>query len=100
MAGFEVPAETSIIAAEIGGIGKSHPLSAEKLSPVLSLYFVDDFAAALDACEAVLQFGGLGHTCGIYAKEDSRIRAYAMRMPAFRVVAKYADAERVDGHQH
>ena len=87
MAGFEVPPETSIIAAEIGGIGKAHPLSAEKLSPVLSLYFVDDFSAALDACEAVLQFGGLGHTCGIYAKDDSRIRAYAMRMPAFRVVA-------------
>src|SRR5204863_9744804 len=87
MAGFEVPAETSIIAAEIGGIGKAHPLSAEKLSPVLSVYFVDDFSAALAACEDVLNFGGLGHTCGIYAKDDSRIRAYAMRMPAFRVVA-------------
>ena len=37
MAGFEVPPETSIICAEIGGVGKQHPLSAEKLSPVLSL---------------------------------------------------------------
>ena len=54
---------------------------------MLSLYFVDDFAAALDACEAVLHFGGLGHTCGVYAQDDSRIRAYALRMPAFRVVA-------------
>src|SRR5260370_5158931 len=33
MAGFEVPADTSILVAEIGGIGKAHPLSAEKLSP-------------------------------------------------------------------
>ena len=41
MAGFEVPPDTSILAAEIGGIGKEHPLSAEKLSPVLSLYFVE-----------------------------------------------------------
>ncbi len=65
MAGFEVPPDASILVVEIGGMGKEHPLSAEKLSPVLSLYFVDSFAAALDGCEAVLRFGGLGHTCGI-----------------------------------
>jgi acetaldehyde dehydrogenase (acetylating) len=87
MAGFEVPADTSILTVELEGIGKEHPLSAEKLSPVLSLYFVPDFAAALDACEAVLQFAGLGHTCGIYATDDARIRQYALRMPAYRVIA-------------
>jgi len=87
MAGFEVPGDTPVLAVEIGGIGREHPLSAEKLSPVLSLYFVDSFSAALDACEAVLRFGGLGHTCGIHARDDARIREYAARMPAFRVVA-------------
>ena len=87
MAGFEVPKDTSILFVEIDGIGKQHPLSAEKLSPVLSLHFVADFNAALDACEAVLRFGGLGHTCGIYATDDARIRSFAFRMPAYRVVA-------------
>lgn len=86
-AGFQVPGDTSVLVVEIAGIGKEHPLSAEKLSPVLALHFVDSFAAALDACEAVLRFGGLGHTCGIYAKDDARIREYALRMPAYRVVA-------------
>jgi acetaldehyde dehydrogenase (acetylating) len=37
MAGFEVPPDTSIICAEMEGVGKQYPLSAEKLSPVLSL---------------------------------------------------------------
>jgi acetaldehyde dehydrogenase (acetylating) len=87
MAGFEVPKDTSILTVEIEGIGKEHPLSAEKLSPVLSVYFVADFAAALDACEAVLRFAGLGHTCGIYATDDARIRSFALRMPAYRVIA-------------
>ncbi len=87
MAGFEVAKDTSILTVEIAGVGKDHPLSAEKLSPVLSLYFVPDFAAALDACEAVLRFGGLGHTCGVYATDDARIRRFAMRMPAYRVIA-------------
>ena len=49
MAGFTVPPETSIIAAELDGVGKQHPLSMEKLSPVLALYWVKDFAACLDA---------------------------------------------------
>jgi len=87
MAGFDVPADTSILVVEIQGVGKQHPLSAEKLSPVLSLYFVADFAAALDGCEAILRFGGLGHTCVIHAKDDARIREFAVRMPAFRVLA-------------
>jgi len=87
MAGFDVPADTTILVVEIQGVGKQHPLSAEKLSPVLSLYFVADFAAALEGCEAILRFGGLGHTCVIHATDDARIREFAARMPAFRVLA-------------
>jgi acyl-CoA reductase-like NAD-dependent aldehyde dehydrogenase len=86
MAGFEVPAETSIICAEVGGVGKQHPLSAEKLSPVLSLYFVPDFQTAMDTCFALLKFGGAGHTAVIYSKNDARTREYGLRMPANRVL--------------
>jgi acetaldehyde dehydrogenase (acetylating) len=86
MAGFEVPAETSIVCVEIGGVGKQHPLSAEKLSPVLSLYFVKDFSAAIEGCYALLKFGGLGHTSVIYAKDDARVREFGLRMPSMRVL--------------
>jgi acetaldehyde dehydrogenase (acetylating) len=86
MAGFEVPADTSIICCEIAGVGKQFPLSMEKLSPVLSLHFVNDFNAALDTCFALLKFGGLGHTSVIYSKDDTRIRLYGLRMPSMRVL--------------
>ena len=86
MAGFAVPPDTSILCAEIGGVGKRHPLSAEKLSPVLSLHFVKDFQAALETCHALLKFGGLGHTAAIYASEEAHIRQFALRMPAMRVL--------------
>jgi len=86
MAGFEVPSDTSIICCEIGGVGKQYPLSMEKLSPVLSLHFVNDHATAMDTCFALLKFGGLGHTAVIYAKNDTRIREYGLRMPAMRVL--------------
>jgi acyl-CoA reductase-like NAD-dependent aldehyde dehydrogenase len=86
MAGFQVPSETSVLAVEVEGVGKEHPLSAEKLSPVLSLFFAADHAACLDVTEAILRFGGLGHTCGIYSKNEERIREFAIRMPAMRIL--------------
>jgi len=58
----------------------------EKLSPVLAVYWVKDFASAMSICESLLRFGGLGHTCVIYSKDDARIREYAQRMPANRVL--------------
>jgi len=86
MAGFEVPPDTSILAVEVTGVGKEYPLSREKLSPVLSLYFVDGFNSAMDICEDILRFGGLGHTCVIFSNDEARIREFAMRMPASRVL--------------
>jgi acetaldehyde dehydrogenase (acetylating) len=86
MAGFSVPGGTSILAVEIGGVGKEHPLSMEKLSPVLSLLFVKDWEEQIRACQAILKFGGLGHTCAIYTKDEGRAREYGLRMPAFRVL--------------
>ena len=86
MAGFEVPAETSIIVVEIAGVGKEHPLSMEKLSPVLSLLFIDGWEEQIRACQAILKFGGLGHTCAIYSTNDAHTREYGLRMPAFRVL--------------
>ncbi len=87
MAGFTVPGDTSILAVHVSGVGRDHPLSAEKLSPVLSLFFVKDFEACLQTAEAILRFGGLGHTCVIHAKNDARIREFSVRMPAMRVLA-------------
>ena len=86
MAGFEVPADTSILVTELAGVGRDHKMSAEKLSPVLSVYYTADFDSAVDACAKVLEFGGLGHTSAIYAKDDAKIRKYAMRMPSYRVL--------------
>ncbi|HZT73016.1 MAG TPA: aldehyde dehydrogenase family protein [Terriglobales bacterium] len=86
LAGFAVPAEARVLVAELKGMGKQVPLSAEKLSPVLALYFTADRAAAFELCSNLLHFGGLGHTCVIHAQDRDVIREYGLRMPAFRVV--------------
>ena len=86
LAGFDVPDGARILALEIAGIGREHPFSAEKLSPVLAVHFVDSFDEAVDACVGILNFGGRGHTCVIYSQDEARILEYGRRAPAFRVL--------------
>ena len=86
LAGFEVPDDARILAVEIQGVGREHRLSAEKLSPVLSVYFVDSFEQAVDACVSILNFGGRGHTCVIYSEDEGHVLEYGRRAPAFRVL--------------
>ncbi len=86
MAGFQIPPETTAIIVEPRGVGREHPLSMEKLSPVLAVLFRPDWKGCLDTCEALMRFGGLGHTCVIYSTDDARIREFALRMPAMRVL--------------
>ncbi|MCC6537368.1 MAG: aldehyde dehydrogenase family protein [Bryobacterales bacterium] len=86
MAGFAVPPETRVLVTPIGGVGKQHPLSMEKLSPVLALLFVADWEAQVRACQALLKFGGLGHTSVIHANDPARVREYGIRIPSFRVL--------------
>ncbi len=86
LAGFSVSDEARILTVEIGGVGRDYPLSAEKLSPVLSVYFVKTFNEAVDACVGVLNFGGRGHTCVIHSENEVNIMEYGRRAPAFRVL--------------
>ncbi|MGH9392657.1 MAG: aldehyde dehydrogenase family protein, partial [Terriglobales bacterium] len=88
LAGFgeRVGPQVRALAAELEGMGKQHPLSAEKLSPVLALFFLPDRESALQRCHDLLRFGGLGHTCVIHAQDEAAVRDYGARMPAFRVV--------------
>jgi len=86
LGGFKVPDGTRLLVAPLKGVGREHPLSAEKLSPVLALYFTRDRSAGFDTCLALLRFGGLGHTCVIHCRDDAVIREYGLKMPAGRIV--------------
>jgi acetaldehyde dehydrogenase (acetylating) len=86
-AGFAIPKGTRALVAPLDGIGRDHPLSAEKLSPVLSFYVVKDSREALDVCMRFLRFGGMGHTMSIHASDNNIIREFALKLPAFRMIA-------------
>ncbi len=85
-AGFPIPPGTRALVAPLDGVGRKYPLSAEKLSPVLSFFVVKDHHEGLDVCTRLLQFGGMGHTMSIHATDDRVIREMALSLPAFRLV--------------
>ncbi len=92
MAGIQVPPATRVLIArlETQQVGREFPLSAEKLSPILAFYAVENLAAGIALCRRLLEFGGLGHTCAIHSQDRAAILKFGEAMPAFRVVVNSA----------
>jgi acetaldehyde dehydrogenase (acetylating) len=87
MAGISVPSATRVLIARLEPqqVGREFPLSAEKLSPILALYAVADFAALVEQATRLLLFGGAGHTASIHTSDAEKARRYGQAVPAFRV---------------
>ena len=84
--GLDVPPDTRVLIAPLDGVGREHPLSIEKLCPVLSFYVVPDWRAACERCKEILRYGGMGHTMSIHSRDEQVILEFGLRKPAFRIV--------------
>ena len=82
----QVPREARVLVARETGVGKGHPFSNEKLSPILALYVEDSEQAALDRCVEILEWEGAGHTFSIHCEEESVVKRFAQAVPASRVL--------------
>jgi len=86
MAGIAIPEGTRAMICELSGVGRDHPLSMEKLSPILAYYVVDTLEEGCERCAQILRYGGMGHTASIHTQSRDAAREYGIRMPASRVV--------------
>ncbi|MCY4508571.1 MAG: aldehyde dehydrogenase family protein [Acidobacteria bacterium] len=84
--GIDAPAGTRVLVAPLEGVGRDHPLSIEKLCPVLSFYVVADWRAGCERCMEILRYGGMGHTMAIHSQDEQVILEFGLRKPAFRIV--------------
>lgn len=84
-AGIDVPPETRALIAPLAGVGRAHPLSIEKLCPVLSYYEVEDWREGCERSRQILEYGGLGHTMSIHSRNDQVILEFGLHKPAFRI---------------
>jgi acetaldehyde dehydrogenase/alcohol dehydrogenase len=84
--GLSVKADTKLLIAPIHGVGREHPLSVEKLFPVLAVYRAKSVAEALRVCIEVNHAGGLGHTAVIFSRNEQVIREFGNVMNAGRII--------------
>jgi len=85
MAGLSVPPGTRCLLADVAGVGREHPLSMEKLSPILAFYVVDGLEACAKRAQEVLAYGGMGHTAGIHTRSREAAVKFGAEMPASRI---------------
>jgi acetaldehyde dehydrogenase/alcohol dehydrogenase len=100
MAGIAVPRAkgmppVKVLVGEAQQVNAAEAFAYEKLSPVLGLYRVADFDAAVaKACELV-EFGGLGHTAVLYTDplNQDRIRSFGDAMKTGRVLVNMPSSQ-------
>lgn len=85
-AGFTVPADTSIILAEVSGVGPAEPLTREKLCPVLAVLRATSTEQGLSLAEQMVEFDGLGHSAAIHTQDDALTVEFGTRVKAVRVI--------------
>ncbi len=92
LAGLDRPAlqAATFLMVEEDGVGPNHPLSGEKMSPILTLYRAADFDAAFERTREILQFLGAGHSCGIHTDNAEHVMRLGLAMPVCRVIVNQA----------
>lgn len=73
------------------GVGKGAPFSGEKLSPVLTVWKVEDFQAAKKQVGKIYSYQGAGHSVGLHSAKsgeilESRADDLAKELPVARVI--------------
>ena len=84
-AGFEIPEDATILAAECDQVGPMEPLTMEKLAPVQAVLKARNKEEGFALCEQMLRYGA-GHTAAIHTDNEKLVREYGQRMHACRIV--------------
>lgn len=87
LADINVSDDCSFLMVEENGTGSDYPFSGEKLSPVLTLYkYSGVIDNAISQVNAITDYQGQGHTCGIHTNNDDHAMALAMKTKTGRVM--------------
>jgi len=84
-ADFGLPPKTKALVCDETDVGPKAPLSAEKLNPVLAWYETNDVDRGMELSEAVVRFGGWGHTAVIHCADNEVVARYG-EIPAGRIL--------------
>ena len=86
-AGFDIPADTKVIAVKIEGVGKEDIMCREIMGPIVVLKSYETFEEVVDmAVRNMEESGGIGHTAGLFTNDQKHIRYAGERIPVARLL--------------
>ncbi|RLK49705.1 bifunctional acetaldehyde-CoA/alcohol dehydrogenase [Microbacterium telephonicum] len=91
-AGFTVPEDTSIILAEVSGVGPHEPLTREKLAPVLAVLRANGADEGIELARQMVEFDGLGHSGAIHSNDQEVIARFGEVVRAVRIITNSPSA--------
>lgn len=87
-AGITIPEDTKFLMVLGEHIGPEDMFSAEKLSPVVTLWKYQDFSKAVQMVIDITAFSGYGHSCGIHSTNDEHIMELATKAKVSRMMVR------------
>ncbi|MDQ1535904.1 MAG: acetaldehyde dehydrogenase / alcohol dehydrogenase [Actinomycetota bacterium] len=85
-AGFQVPADTSILMVEVDEVGPIEPMTREKLTPVIAVLRATSNEHGIRLAEQMVEFDGLGHSAAIHTRNDALAEEFGTRVKAVRII--------------
>ncbi|MFH9352826.1 bifunctional acetaldehyde-CoA/alcohol dehydrogenase [Kitasatospora sp. NPDC017646] len=85
-AGFEVPADTSVILADCERVGPAEPLTREKLCPVLAVLTAHSRREGVELAAAMVEFDGLGHSAAVHTEDAAFTEEFGHAVKACRII--------------
>lgn len=90
-------AKARFLLLEEDGVGPQFPFSGEKLSPVLTVYRVLDFPAAITQVQRIYEFQGKGHSVGVHGASAEQALRLGLELPVCRVIVDQVHCYAVGG---
>lgn len=85
-----IPQDARVLMVEESGVGKDHPFSGEKLSPVLTVYAARTFNDAVATVRRIYGYMGAGHSVSLHSQDDEQALYLAQNLPVARVILNQA----------
>lgn len=90
LAGFQCPTQTKFLMVKGEHVGSQDMFSAEKLSPVLTVWKYQTFNEAIAFVSDITRFSGYGHSCGIHSTNKAHVTELALRARVSRIMVNQA----------
>ena len=91
-AGIQIPDGATFLMVKGEHIGPEDMFSAEKLSPVLTIWKYTDFSKAVQMVIDITAFSGYGHSCGIHSTNKENILELATKAKVSRMMVNQSQS--------